>query len=193
MTVYRRPRVAGQYRTDKRNTQVQTSQDREQHRHLAKRDPCLVKHNKRLPRCKIHPAGQDTAMQPAQVLQQVQTGTAVDLGQIELNVRFGIGPKANQPGSNPLFIQESEFIVPDWGPPVNARPFIVLVIIFQPMPVQQGIDHLTAFTAEQLVLQAQRSRNTGFPTMIAGYSHSEIKNKVYGGPATWHDRYQKNA
>ncbi len=72
-----------------------------------------------------------------QVFQQVQTGTAVNLGKIKHHMDFRSLPEAHQLTGDGCVVEKGKFVLPGYGSPADPRLLVELVIIAKAILIQK--------------------------------------------------------
>ncbi len=132
-------------------------------------------------------------MQTGQVLQEVQTGAAMHLWQMELHVHFPVLPENDKTCRQGIIVKERKFLPVGRCGPGKARAIIELVIFAEAAAIQELIDGPAAGAAEMLVTQPKIAGGTVVAAMgtgdlrAGGRDHN--KGKVFPIPRRAHDDY----
>jgi hypothetical protein len=102
-----------------------------------------------------------------QLLKQVQTAAAMDLGQKELDMNLTFILKADKPGGYLYIVKKSKFIPSDRHAAVDPRMRVQLVIVAEPIAVQQPIHQQTALAAKDPIFFPDRVFRASFAAMTA--------------------------
>lgn len=103
-----------------------------------------------------------------QVFQQVQTGTTMNMRQVEADMRSSRILKMNQLLLNAGILKECEFVAAHMNPLTLSRILIKIVVFTEFVLVQQLVHHFAAFAAKVFALKRERCFGACFPAMEAG-------------------------
>jgi hypothetical protein len=114
----------------------------------------------------IHAGGNDAIIEFMQVLQEIETTAAMDLGKIECNMRLFLVFITDQLLPDLLIFQESEFIFPRLDALIGAGLLVEIIIFTKAILVEQPEHHPAAFAAESFVIGHDLFIGAGFTAVI---------------------------
>lgn len=126
----------------------------------------MVKYNIHLFSGELHRYLDNPSVYFVQVFQQVEAGTAMDMREVEIDMRIGGILEMDQLLLNTRIFQEGELVFAYLDTLAQSGILVQIIVLTEFMLVQQLVNHFAAFAAEAFVFKRDYSFSTGFTAVV---------------------------